>query len=516
MKINMHMVRCELDDIDLSGALTSDPYEKRISFASISTDATHLSNDRLHLLRHDELDRYIGKLDPYAPILCIGTPSPEFLRQDIKIDLLWTQDDVSLFDIANRVNAMISSCSEWTDALSDAFSVTKPLRKVAEISEPIFDRPIWMWDSQLQTVFHVAKSDAYELPEDYKMHLDGKPWPIQEVNAVNDAFRNALSFRNPHILPPMFGYESLCYNLFDGDSYIATLAIDNVTGKEFTIKDKILIKHLGDQMISALKYEAHFSKHATYVVNECLERLLQGETIPGNDLQAALSHMGWNINDSYFCILAHQSTDTSYPDVFLIPTAESISDLVSDSLFFIVDGSILSVVNLTLSDLHPDRICEPILKEIKSRGFKFKLGVSTPFSNFSHVKYFFDQAHEAIHIGERFDRNEEILMFHDHILDEMIEKCLSGTVPETLYLPGLSRLIRYDKAHDSDLVKTLNEYLTNGMSMKRTSEALFMHRNTLLTRLKTIEEISQLDLDDHKTRVQLMMAFLFTDELHYN
>lgn len=81
----------------------------------------------------------------------------------------------------------------------------------------------------------------------------------------------------------------------------------------------------------------------------------------------------------------------------------------------------------------------------------------------------------------------KLYMFHDYILEEMIERCVSGTVPEALYLPGLSRLIRYDKANEGDLVKTLEEYLKNGMSMKKTSETMHMHRNTLLTRLKNRE-----------------------------
>lgn len=513
MRVNMHMLESDLEDLDLQGRLASPDYERTLTFAAMSVGKDGFKEDRLYVLDPDALAA-VGELPRKSNIICVGEPPEDLAANHGRANLLWTRSKrVTASALADRVNELIASYTAWADSLGRAFAVGKPLRKVAELSEPVFNNPIWMFDSQLQTVFHVASDTDFELPEHYKMHNDGKPWPIEEVNAVNEEFRQALESREPHLLPPMFGYVSLCYNLFDGKQYMATLAVDNVTGRKFTTRDKVLIKYLGDKMIHALKYEAHFSKHATYIVDEMLEQLLQGDAVSPIALQRALSHMGWNVKDSYFCVLAHQSSSTSYPDVFLIPTAETLCDIVPHTMFSITDGSILLVSNLTVSGLHPTKVCEPLVGMLRKRGLDMKLGVSTPFSDFSYVRYFFDQAHEAIHLGERIDGEKPVYMFHDYILEAMIDKCLADTVPEALYLPGLSRLIRYDKAHDGDLVETLEEYLKNGMSMKKTSETLHMHRNTLLTRLKTIESLGKLDLDDYKTRVQLMMAFLLTEEL---
>lgn len=508
----MHMLASDLGDLGLEGDIASGLYERTITFAALALDGDFAKN-RVYILDAEALEG-TDELPAKVNVLCIGEPPAALVDKSKRANLLWTRNGkTTAAALADRVNELIASYTAWADSLGRAFAVSKPLRRIAELSEPVFNNPIWMWDSQLQTVFHVASDKNVKLPERYRMHTDGKPWPIEEVNAVNEDFKEALQSREPHLLPPMFGYVSLCYNLFDGKQYIATLAIDDVTGRGFTARDKVLVKYLGDKMTPALKYEAHFSKHATYRVNEMLERLLRGEAVPLPDLQGALAHMGWSAKDSYFCVLAHQSASTSYPDVFLIPTAEALCDLVPHTMFYIINGSILFVSNLTVSQLHPVKVCEPLVEMLRKRGFDMKLGVSTPFSDFSQVRYFFDQAHEAIHLGERIDGEQPVYMFHDYILEAMIDKCLAGTVPEALYLPGLSRLMRYDKAHDGDLVETLEEYLKNGMSMKQTSEALHMHRNTLLTRLKTIESLGKLDLDDHKTRIQLMMAFLLTEEL---
>lgn len=513
MRVNLHILAHDLSSFSLQGTLRSDPWDRTIAFATTHAPTGAFRSDRLYVLEAATLDGLKSCSAPHASIICIGKPPASALAATPIADLLWTEESLSASRIAEEANAVIAAYSKWSDDLSELFAVNKPLRKVAERTEPIFDDPLWMWDAQFQTVFHVASEERYALPPDYKMHFDGTPWPISEVNAVNSTFREALAAREPHILPAMFGYESLCYNLFDNDAYIATLAVDNVTGKPFTIRDRILIKLFGDKLIHALKYEAHFSKHATYLMNEYLERLLSGEAIPRTDLSDALAKMGWSIDDSFFCIMAHQTQNTSYPDVFLIPAAESICDAFPHTVFSIHDGSILFVTDLTLSALTPYDLCGPLAERLSRSKLDMKIGVSTPFSDFAQVRFFYDQAHEAIHLGEERDPDQAITFFHDCILDSVIHKCVSGTVPETLFHPAISRLMRYDKANDGDLLRTLRTFLEQGMSMKKTSEALFMHRNTLLSRLKTIEEVGGITLDDHGTRLQCEIAFLLTKDM---
>lgn len=48
--------------------------------------------------------------------------------------------------------------------------------------------------------------------------------------------------------------------------------------------------------------------------------------------------------------------------------------------------------------------------------------------------------------------------------------------------------------------------------MTHTADKLFVHRTTLLKHLKKIDEISNLDLDDWKTRLHLCLSFQFLSE----
>ena len=69
-------------------------------------------------------------------------------------------------------------------------------------------------------------------------------------------------------------------------------------------------------------------------------------------------------------------------------------------------------------------------------------------------------------------------------------------------------LIDYDRAHQSDLLHTLNVFLRCGGNQSKTAQELFLHRSSLLYRLRRIEDLTGFDLWDNEQRVLLQMCFL--------
>ena len=57
-------------------------------------------------------------------------------------------------------------------------------------------------------------------------------------------------------------------------------------------------------------------------------------------------------------------------------------------------------------------------------------------------------------------------------------------------------LEEYDRKHGTGLVETLEVMLQNGGSKKQTAEKLYLHRNTMMYRVKKIEEILKCNIVD--------------------
>ena len=72
----------------------------------------------------------------------------------------------------------------------------------------------------------------------------------------------------------------------------------------------------------------------------------------------------------------------------------------------------------------------------------------------------------------------------------------------------LDKLEEYDHANGTFLQETLLEYFMNGFNSVKASEALFIHRNSLIYRLKKIEELLEIELNDYMEYLDLINCIL--------
>ncbi|MEI6108778.1 MAG: PucR family transcriptional regulator ligand-binding domain-containing protein [Actinomycetes bacterium] len=70
----------------------------------------------------------------------------------------------------------------------------------------------------------------------------------------------------------------------------------------------------------------------------------------------------------------------------------------------------------------------------------------------------------------------------------------------------LGALINYEQAHASDLLQTLEAFFENQRSWQKTADSLHVHRQTVLYRIRKIEEISGYDLSATRDIAELWLA----------
>jgi hypothetical protein len=76
---------------------------------------------------------------------------------------------------------------------------------------------------------------------------------------------------------------------------------------------------------------------------------------------------------------------------------------------------------------------------------------------------------------------------------------------------ALQTLLLKDRNNQLNYVQTLRVYLSENCNTTRTAERLFIHRHTLINRIKMIQDITGIDLDNYFTRIYLSMALLIHD-----
>lgn len=74
------------------------------------------------------------------------------------------------------------------------------------------------------------------------------------------------------------------------------------------------------------------------------------------------------------------------------------------------------------------------------------------------------------------------------------------------YEERLGGLRDYDRVHRSHLVRTLDAYFASGGSLSTTARQLQTHRNTVLYRLRRVEELLHANLRDPQVALELQVA----------
>jgi sugar diacid utilization regulator len=122
-----------------------------------------------------------------------------------------------------------------------------------------------------------------------------------------------------------------------------------------------------------------------------------------------------------------------------------------------------------------------------------------------------DEALMAAETLERTGARHGICPYNNTGLFEMLAPIIKSRPAD--YTPGgrLKELLGYDKAHNTAFGQTLRVYLLCPDNFCAGAQMLNIHRHTFKNRLKKIEQLFTLSLNDHYSRLQLSLELLMYD-----
>lgn len=170
-----------------------------------------------------------------------------------------------------------------------------------------------------------------------------------------------------------------------------------------------------------------------------------------------------------------------------------------------IDDGLFAFMDLGTAT-HEERLA--FLQEVAvfARETLVKVGVSRVFASCVHVLAARMQARAALDQGEATAPMRWVHRFTGNALDWLLAHGLGNYPAEYVAHPAVSELIRYDEANGTDLVHTLRVFMECRYNATEASERLFVARSTLLNRLKRIDEIAPVNLDDFDERLYLGMS----------
>lgn len=210
-------------------------------------------------------------------------------------------------------------------------------------------------------------------------------------------------------------------------------------------------------------------------------------------------------------------------------TLSRVMEAIPDARCFFYEGSI---VGLTAFQSKYHKEVDYTAALLQTLGYltasiPCQCGISRSFRNQMQMRIAYNQAKTAADLGNRlitsknpyntfhlsrFPRSK--LYFYDDLCLHHMALRASEDVPlEQLCLQELLDLLEYDKKNNTDNYHILYTYLQSNRKTTEAAKVLHMHRNNVTYRVKRIEELFGLDLEDPQMRLKVQYSFCVLDLL---
>jgi len=252
---------------------------------------------------------------------------------------------------------------------------------------------------------------------------------------------------------------------------------------------------------------------------EFIESLLGGTYSSEAAVTERARRLGVDL-DQQFTVIAlrgKKTVDLSWEEDALRAARNVITHREASGLVASHEGAVCAV--LTVDDATGDAAVSRLAEAVRSqcalvsgdRGVS--AGVGRANRGATGVRGSYREAEHALAMGRRLLGPGQSVSFADLGLHRLLFAVAQHPEVSDFYRDVVGELVAYDERSGADLMTTLEAYFASNGSPTETAQRLHLHRNTVLYRLRRIEEIGKLRLDDPLARLNLHLCLRIRDVL---
>lgn len=166
-----------------------------------------------------------------------------------------------------------------------------------------------------------------------------------------------------------------------------------------------------------------------------------------------------------------------------------------------------ALMGISINDTLLDTIVNDMIqKTVEINNCACSAIISNPLSDYLKLADTYQKLKEGFHIRMIRKQQWQCIFLDELQYDRIMLHISKDTEVHQFIRCKLGPLVEYDRAHDTQLLETLEALIQNHNSRKLAAESLFLHRNTMVHRINKIEEVLHCSLDDTEIMEQLEFA----------
>ncbi|WP_066497395.1 PucR family transcriptional regulator [Abyssisolibacter fermentans] len=267
-------------------------------------------------------------------------------------------------------------------------------------------------------------------------------------------------------------------------------------------------------MINKYKNELIYNKS----LKEYLQSVLYGLFTEESTIKRETEYFNLKYNlDRYVWILkienvnnSQKINDNQMPISIINDIKNYLQNCFKDNLFLTEKGQIVSIhiKDEKHNRMMPEKL-QTLIYNLKHQypQYEFIIGISRGYSDIPQLKYAYQDAIFSLRMGRTYcPDNDKIFCYDDLLIYHFLHQQKDNPILERLYLNTISKIKAYDYEKQEELYLTINTLIKYNFNLKLTYEQLYIHRNTLYKRIKKIEKIIGLSMNNAETKLWLQLG----------
>lgn len=238
--------------------------------------------------------------------------------------------------------------------------------------------------------------------------------------------------------------------------------------------------------------------------------LAAGTLTSGGDVLRRLQDAGWQPTPGQHVVAVAVETDARTPAAELVP---HVVDAFTPTVGRVLGGAVGSNVVVLMRTPPSPASTRALVEEVASAlppsaaGSRPLVGVSEATADAASLSSAVTSSREVLRCARRVGTDGDVLLARDVSLQQLLARS-DAQVLHDFVAGQIGPVIEHDRAHATDLIRTLDLFLTAGLSKADTARGLGIRRQSLYDRLDRIERLLGVDLGERAHLDGLSVALI--------
>jgi len=447
----------------------------------------------------------------------------ESMQRDLAIGVLGAGVDVH--DVANGVNRALARAR--TDPAGVSLYAADTLQSLAQTLGHLVGNSVTIESLRHELLaFSAMVGPVDRVREETILRRRGQPaaleWAIR-AGYVAQILASDQVVRVPPNPDVGSGGRAACRVAHEGEPLAIIWTTDST--RPLTQRDEEVVREAAEAAAALLMRQREVLQREAELRTELLEDIVHGRLTNPESIRTVARSIGWNIDRLRQAMVvsidraeAFRLRHASQSGRQLQRARERLTELVRletlsvDAEAVIGPRSTGAIVLFNTDDAADETRKGTALRLATRIAERFNdvipdltvtVGVGQYVPSFEQIAETVSQAELAAHLGLTLWGGNRAV----HYSDLGIHRALFTLQQhEEMITPGLKHLLEYDRVHGSDFLHTLDVYLACMGRLRAAADELEVHRNTLEYRVRRIQDIAGVRLEDRDTRLALELG----------